>query len=225
MSGIGNDVDLQWVLNIWRLLRGGDTTEAEGALRIIAPELKENPYVLVGESLVDHHKGRYKDALEVVDRAVELGRYLKNYPLVGLALSRRAEALRMLARYDESLVAAEEALTVSRALGDRQGEANALWSKADALRMLDRCDESLVAAEEALTVYRALGSKLGEANALATIARIQAVLGQKPKKARTIDQLKAIGRCAFLDPAKELMFPCQEEAEQKSYPSTPIIAI
>jgi class 3 adenylate cyclase/tetratricopeptide (TPR) repeat protein len=103
---------------------------------------------------------RPEKALEIADRALALGREMRDPFTIAVAQERRASSFRALWRLDEALRSSEEAVRIYRDLGARWELASALGDRGTVHRLAGRLGEAEEDLREALRLCRELGDRI-----------------------------------------------------------------
>ena len=154
----------------WFLLRTGNPEEAEQEARLALTCADEtgkpcaDAYLNLGNAL--NRLGRYEDAIEAFENALEIYNGLGQDRSVAKAVVGRASAARDAKRFEVAVRDFEQAYSIFVSLGDLTGQA----VNSNNLAILHAMQGSLAEAkpyfERALTLYRGAGNLTGEGKAL-----------------------------------------------------------
>ncbi|HJV04116.1 MAG TPA: tetratricopeptide repeat protein, partial [Actinomycetota bacterium] len=103
---------------------------------------------------------RPQKALEIADRALALGREMRDPFTIAVAQERRASSFRALWRLDDALRSSEEAVRIYRDLGARWELASALGDRGVVHRLAGRLADAEEDLREALRLCRELGDRV-----------------------------------------------------------------
>jgi tetratricopeptide (TPR) repeat protein len=146
-------------------------TEACNAARSMGDRAAEAA-ALVNLAVVHWQLGRYPEAIEGLDRALELFRELDDDRGAARALGNLGVVHSSTGASEQSADYHTQALDRFVALGDRVGEANTLTNLGDVLIRLGRNPEAAEHHRRALAIFRDLGHRGGEATALTNLGDV-----------------------------------------------------
>jgi tetratricopeptide (TPR) repeat protein len=137
---------------------------------------------------------RPEKALEIADRALALGREMRDPFTIAVAQERRASTFRALWRLNEALRSSEEAVRIYRDLGARWELASSLGDRGTVHRLSGRLGEAEEDLREALRLCRDLGDRILVVWTTAELGLVRAMRGD-------LEEASALAR----DPGIEAM--------------------
>jgi tetratricopeptide (TPR) repeat protein len=138
--------------------------------------------------------GRYRDALDTLQRSVDL------YRAAGDAIGERRSLNNLgvvhwhLGNHDAALAHYQRSLAIARESNDRAGEAATLGNIAYFFALSGRYDEALEHLPAALELSRELDDRITEANTLGTLGQVYLGLGRYPESVDHRRQSLALAR-------------------------------
>jgi DNA-binding SARP family transcriptional activator/Tfp pilus assembly protein PilF len=154
------------------------STIHEYALQAVADDPPALAITVKNYAMYFWQTGRYQEAIEYNERAIDLLHELGDLQGEAGALNNLALVYRTLERHAEAAGLLEQAIKVARQIGDRQLESQAMSNVSNNYRALGRYDEAMAACKGALALMREIGSRRDEADTQSALGMILFAMGR-----------------------------------------------
>ncbi|MBD2206959.1 tetratricopeptide repeat protein [Calothrix sp. FACHB-1219] len=139
-------------------------------------------------------QGKYKEALELFEKALVISREISDKEIESRILSNIGSVYDNLGEYKQALDYYQQALTIARQIDDKFGEGRILDNIGQVYDNLGEYQKALDYYQQALTISRQIDDKFGEGTTLHNIGKIYDNLGQYQKALDYYQQALIIAR-------------------------------
>jgi tetratricopeptide (TPR) repeat protein len=157
-------------------------------------ERREELIELNKQGLQLSRQGKYKEALELYEKALVICREIGEKKGEGTILDNIGLVYRNLGQYQKALDIFQQSLTIRKQVGDKAGEGTTLNNIGLVYRSLGQYQKALDFYQQSLAIGKQVGDEAGNGKTLNNIGRVYHSLGQYQKALDFYQQSLAIGK-------------------------------